>query len=102
MGYGIHLQNVFNNLSVASAKEAKLRLIIILALIHNLALAEPKGEFTAGAGESFSAVRSVYDGDSFNLAFRLNDIDTPEIKGKFESEKQLAIKARDFLSKVKS
>lgn len=50
-------------------------------------------EFTAGT----NAIRSVYDGDSFNVAFRLAHIDTPEIKGKCEEEKALAIQARDFV-----
>ena len=57
-------------------------------------------------------VNSVYDGDTFradlnlghpiisdNIRVRLNGIDTPEIKGKCWREKQLAIKARDFLKK---
>tara|TARA_B110000438_G_C15345061_1_gene449609 strand:+ start:30 stop:449 length:420 start_codon:yes stop_codon:yes gene_type:complete len=51
----------------------------------------------------------VYDGDTFrvdidelsdivgkNIAIRILGIDTPEIKGKCDKEKQLAIKARDF------
>ena len=43
-----------------------------------------------------NAIRSVYDGDSFNVAFRLAHIDTPEIRGKCAREKRLAIQARDF------
>ncbi len=50
-------------------------------------------EFNAGT----NAIRSVYDGDSFNVAFRLAHIDTPEIKGQCEHEKALAIQARDFV-----
>ncbi len=55
----------------------------------------------------------VYDGDTITVAtrlpfkdsplyrfsVRLNGIDTPEIKGKTSDEKELAIKARDALSK---
>ena len=58
---------------------------------------------------SVTKVISVYDGDTFrvdidelsdivgkNIAIRILGIDTPEIKGQCEKEKQLAIKARDF------
>jgi len=57
-----------------------------------------------------SRVISVYDGDTFrvdidslppivgkNIPIRLNGVDTPEIRGKCEHEKDLAIKARDFV-----
>ena len=57
-----------------------------------------------------SKVISVYDGDTFranienippilgqNIAIRVNGIDTPEIRGKCQKEKDLAIKARDFV-----
>jgi len=57
-----------------------------------------------------SKVISVYDGDTFrvdidslppivgkNIPIRLNGIDTPEIRGKCEYEKDLALKARDFV-----
>ena len=57
-----------------------------------------------------SRVISVYDGDTFrvdidslppivgkNIPIRLNGVDTPEIRGKCEYEKDLAIKARDFV-----
>ena len=50
-------------------------------------------EFNIGT----NAVRPVYDGDSFNVAFRLAYIDAPEIKGKCEQEIVLAIKSRDFV-----
>lgn len=52
---------------------------------------------------------SVYDGDSFkvdlpceiplvcnNVGVRVNGIDTPEIKGKCESEKKKAIESKEF------
>ena len=59
-------------------------------------------------------VVKVYDGDTFTLAaklpntdgpvyrftVRLNGIDTPEIKGKTATEKELAKKARDALSSL--
>jgi len=57
-----------------------------------------------------SKVISVYDGDTFrvdinslppivgkNISIRLNGVDTPEIQGKCQYEKDLALKARDFV-----
>lgn len=62
-----------------------------------------------------SKVISVYDGDTFrvnidslppiigqNIAIRVNDIDTPEIRGKCQKEKELAINARDFVRSLLS
>ena len=60
--------------------------------------------------EIVSKVISVYDGDTFrvdidslpplvgkNIPIRLNGVDTPEIRGKCQYEKDLALKARDFV-----
>jgi endonuclease YncB( thermonuclease family) len=57
-----------------------------------------------------SKVINVYDGDTFrvnidslppivgkNIPIRVNGVDTPEIRGKCEYEKNLALKARDFV-----
>ena len=57
-----------------------------------------------------SKVISVYYGDTFrvnidslppivgkNIPIRLNGVDTPEIQGKCQYEKDLALKARDFV-----
>jgi endonuclease YncB( thermonuclease family) len=57
-----------------------------------------------------SKVISVYDGDTFrvdidsltpivgkNIPIRVNGVDTPEIRGKCEYEKNLALEARDFV-----
>jgi|TARA_B110000483_G_scaffold164753_1_gene195014 micrococcal nuclease len=57
-----------------------------------------------------SKVISVYDGDTFrvdidslppivgkNIPIRLNGVDTPEIQGKCQYEKDLALKARNFV-----
>ncbi len=57
-----------------------------------------------------SKVLSVYDGDTFrvnidslpplvgkNIPIRLEGVDTPEINGKCQYEKDLAIEARDFV-----
>ena len=71
--------------------------------------------FTAQAKPQYgtvtvSKVISVYDGDTFrvdinslppivgkNIAIRVNGVDTPEIRGKCQYEKNLALKARDFV-----
>jgi len=73
------------------------------------------GVFTAQASPEYgtvlvSKVISVYDGDTFrvdidslppivgkNIPIRLNGVDTPEIRGKCQYEKDLALKARDFV-----
>ena len=57
-----------------------------------------------------SKVISVYDGDTFrvniaslppivgkNIPIRVNGVDTPEIRGKCQYEKNLALDARDFV-----
>ena len=83
----------------------KLLLLLILSL----------GVFSSQAAPEYGAVTvskviSVYDGDTFrvdidslppivgkNIAIRLNGVDTPEIRGKCQYEKDLALKARDFV-----
>jgi len=58
-----------------------------------------------------SKVISVYDGDTFrvdidelspiagkNIPIRVNGVDTPEIQGKCDSEKELAIEVRDYVA----
>jgi endonuclease YncB( thermonuclease family) len=37
-----------------------------------------------------------YDGDTFRATFRIANIDTPEIKGKCDAERALALKAKIF------
>ncbi len=62
-----------------------------------------------------SKVMSVYDGDTFrvninslpaligkNIPIRVARIDTPEIKGKCQTERKLAITARDFVRNLLS
>ena len=80
-------------------------LITILILISFNSQAKPQyGTVTV------SKVISVYDGDTFrvnidslppivgkNIAIRVNGVDTPEIRGKCQYEKNLALKARDFV-----
>jgi micrococcal nuclease len=83
----------------------KLFLILILCL----------GMFSVQAAPEYgtvivSRVISVYDGDTFrvdidslppivgkNIPIRLNGVDTPEIRGKCQYEKDLALEARDFV-----
>ena len=82
------------------------RYVLFLALLAvNSVNAKPQyGSLTV------SKVISVYDGDTFrvdidgihpllgqNIAIRVNGVDTPEIRGKCQYEKDLAIKARDFV-----
>ena len=73
------------------------------------------GVFSVQAAQEYgtaivSKVISVYDGDTFrvnidslppivgkNIPIRLNGVDTPEIQGKCQYEKDLAIEARDFV-----
>jgi len=79
--------------------------LLILCLGVSLAQAAP--EYGTAI---VSKVISVYDGDTFrvdidslppivgkNIRIRLNGIDTPEIQGKCQYEKDLALKARDFV-----
>ena len=80
-----------------------LLLVVILAILP--AQAAPQyGTVTV------SKVISVYDGDTFrvnidslppivgkNIAIRVNGVDTPEIRGKCQYEKDLALEARDFV-----
>ena len=83
-----------------------MRLLLITILLTTLsAQAAPQyGTVTV------SKVISVYDGDTFrvnidslppivgkNIAIRVNGVDTPEIRGKCQYEKDLALEARDFV-----
>jgi len=83
-----------------------MRLLLITILLTTLsAQAAPQyGTVTV------SKVISVYDGDTFrvnidslppivgkNIPIRVNGVDTPEIRGKCQYEKNLALKARDFV-----
>lgn len=77
---------------------------LLLVLLSTSAIAADYGNLTV------QKVISVYDGDTFKvdidglhpligrgISIRVNGIDTPEIRGKCEKEKELAIKARDYV-----
>jgi endonuclease YncB( thermonuclease family) len=79
-------------------------LLITLLLSFNLQAAPQYGTVTV------SKVISVYDGDTFrvnidslspivgkNIPIRVSGVDTPEIRGKCQYEKDLALEARDFV-----
>jgi len=82
-----------------------MKLLLILSLgVFSTYAAPEYGTVTV------SKVISVYDGDTFrvdldslppivgkNIRIRLNGVDTPEIQGKCQYEKDLALKARDFV-----
>ncbi len=82
----------------------KLLLIIILFSSYSAQAAPQYGTVIV------SKVISVYDGDTFrvniaslppivgkNIPIRVNGVDTPEIQGKCQYEKNLALEARDFV-----
>ncbi len=79
-------------------------IVVALLFLTNAQAAPQYGTVTV------SKVISVYDGDTFrvnidslppivgkNIAIRVNGVDTPEIRGKCQYEKNLALKARDFV-----
>ena len=82
----------------------KYLLLIVILIDFQVQAAPQYGTVTV------SKVISVYDGDTFrvnidslppivgkNIAIRVNGVDTPEIRGKCQYEKDLALEARDFV-----
>jgi len=82
----------------------RLLLITALLIVFQAQAAPQYGTVTV------SKVINVYDGDTFrvnidslppivgkNIPIRVNGVDTPEIRGKCLYEKNLALKARDFV-----
>jgi len=84
---------------------------IPLLLIMSYLILAPATAGTAPAitGPVSAKVIKVYDGDTFTVeaypwpgleakaSVRVNGVDTPEIRGKCDAEKQKAIEARDFV-----
>ena len=83
------------------------KLLLLLALCLSIFSSHAAPEYGTVI---VSKVISVYDGDTFrvnidslppivgkNIPIRLNGVDTPEIQGKCQYEKDLALKARDFV-----
>jgi endonuclease YncB( thermonuclease family) len=79
-------------------------LLVLLVFTINIQAAPQYGTVIV------SKVISVYDGDTFrvnidslppivgkSIAIRVNGVDTPEIRGKCQYEKDLALEARDFV-----
>lgn len=52
--------------------------------------------FDVSGASSADRVFANYDGDTLRATFRLENIDTPEIKGACDAEKKLALRAKDF------
>ena len=82
----------------------RLLLITALLIVFQAQAAPQYGTVTV------SKVINVYDGDTFrvnidslppivgkNIPIRVNGVDTPEIRGKCQYEKNLALEARDFV-----
>ena len=83
------------------------KLLLLLTLFLGVLSVQAAPEYGT---VTVSKVISVYDGDTFrvnidslppivgkNIPIRLNGVDTPEIRGKCQYEKDLALKARDFV-----
>jgi len=84
-----------------------MRLVLILVVLALSLSSDARPQY---GSLSVSKVNSVYDGDTFrvdldtlppiigkNIRIRVNGVDAPEIKGKCQYEKDLAVKARDFV-----
>lgn len=82
---------------------------ILVAVVLAVTAAGPSLAADAILGPIAARVVSVYDGDTITVdaeiwpgvtirtGVRLDGIDTPEIRGKCQAEKDLAVKARDFV-----
>jgi endonuclease YncB( thermonuclease family) len=84
-----------------------MKILLTIALITISFATQAKPQYGT---VTVSKVISVYDGDTFrvnidslppivgkNIRIRVNGVDTPEIRGKCQYEKNLALKARDFV-----
>ena len=93
----------FNHECVLMIKKISLYLLVCFLSLNTYA-AKQYGSVTV------SKIISIYDGDTFrvnidslppivgkNIPVRLEGVDTPEINGKCQYEKDLALEARDFV-----
>jgi endonuclease YncB( thermonuclease family) len=80
------------------------RLSIIPFLFISPALADgltvPADVISVYDGDTFKAQAHPWPGMSIDVSVRVNGVDTPEIRGKCEAEKQAAIAARDYVRDV--
>lgn len=67
------------------------KLVIALSLL-------PISAFATSFDVGPRGYMSPYDGDTLRIKIRLAGVDTPEIKGDCENERQLAIRARQYTS----
>ncbi|RCK45453.1 MULTISPECIES: thermonuclease family protein [Thalassospira] len=65
------------------------------AACYGWPLREHKGEYAYDGDTIYVAIPGL-PGEIANMSVRVRGVDTPEIRGKCESEKQLAQKARDY------
>lgn len=89
-------------------KTTALTAAVLVSMLSNPALAVK----TTAPGPVVAQVVSVYDGDTITVDakpwpgvtirtnVRINGIDTPEIRGKCDEEKALALKARDRVRRL--
>ncbi len=87
-------------------RAAHYHVLVLIFLLFTI-LAHPST--AASKTRTMAQVISVYDGDTFKVEvmvwpgfiwkgnIRVEGVDTPEIKGKCDQERSLAIKARDFV-----
>lgn len=73
------------------------KLFLILLLLPCLAFA---GDFKVIDGDTISIINNKPDLSHLPLSIRLLNIDTPEIKGKCDKEKKLALEARKFVHNI--
>ena len=68
------------------------------AACYDWPLREYRGEFAYDGDTIYVAIPGL-PGEIANMSVRVRGVDTPEIRGKCESEKQLAQQARDYARK---
>ncbi|MFD2206652.1 thermonuclease family protein [Kiloniella antarctica] len=83
-------------------KSLKLSLLVLLISAPALAdgLAVPADVISVYDGDTFKANAHPWPGMTMNVSIRVNGVDTPEIRGKCQAEKDTAIAARDYVREV--